>query len=65
MKRDTDSKAVFMPTGPREHRAPGSSRVALRLAPVAGNARYAIYGQRDLALVDLRPPPAKVVVEHE
>ena len=59
MKRDTDSKAVFMSTGPREHRVPGSPCVALRLAPVADNARYAIHGGRDLALVALSPPPQK------
>ena len=53
--------------GPCEHRAPGSPCVTLRLAPAAGSARYAIQGERDLALValSLPPPPAKVVVEHE
>ena len=67
MTRDTVSKAVLMPTGPRGQRAPGRSCVTLRLAPAAGSARYAIQGGRDLALVALTPPPppAKVVFEHE
>ena len=66
MTRDMQSKTVLRLTGPREYRAPGRPCAALRLAPVAGNARYAIHGGRDLALVDLTaPPPAKVVFEHE
>lgn len=54
--------------GPCGYRALGRSCVTLRLAPVARNARYAIHGGRDLALVALTPPPpppAKVVSEHE
>ena len=43
--------------GPRGHHAPGRPCVTLRLAPVAGNARCAIHGERGLALVALTPPP--------
>ena len=57
MTRDMQSKTVLRLTGPREHRAPGRSCVTLRLAPAAGNARYAIHCGRDLALVALTPPP--------
>ena len=57
MKRDTDSKAVLMPTGAREHRALSRPCATFRLAPAVGNARYAIHGERDLALVALNPPP--------
>ena len=59
MTRDMQSKAVLRLTGPRGQRAPGRPCAALRLAPVAGNARYAIQGGRDLALIAFTPPPQK------
>ena len=65
MTRDTVSKAVLMPTGPRGQRVPGRPCVTLRLAPAAGSARYAIQGGRDLALVVLTPPPAKIVIRRQ
>ena len=57
MKQGTESKAVSMLAGPRGHSVSGSPCAPLCLAPAAGNARYAIHGGHDLALVALTPPP--------